>query len=318
MSVPVAGGVRDIGSSTMGYFPTIYASELLYKWYDATYLSEISNTAYAGTIKQQGDTVIIPTTPEITVNTHYRGQALVFEQPSSTEVTLLINKGQSWSFITNRIDDVVTHIKRYAQAWAGDAGEQLKIAIEKDVLSNVYADVNAYNTGTTAGIKTGAINLGAASGNAGLQATKTNILEILTDAAQALDEQSVPRAGRFILLPPWACVLIQKSDLKSASLSGDAQSIMRKAGQGMMFSGDTVADFTVYMSNLLTTGSDGARTCTHCIFGTKIGITFAAQLTENTVKDNPFGFGTLFAGLMVYGYKVVQPKALGDLIIYKG
>ena len=44
MSVPVAGGVRDIGSSTMGYFPTIYASELLYKWYDATYLSEITNT----------------------------------------------------------------------------------------------------------------------------------------------------------------------------------------------------------------------------------------------------------------------------------
>jgi hypothetical protein len=302
----------------MGYFPTIFASELLYKWYDATYLSEITNTSYEGEIKNQGDTVVIPTTPDITVNTHYRGQALIFEQPSSTDVTLLINKGKSWSFITNRIDDVVTHIKDYAQKWGVDAGEQLKVNIETDLLSNVYADVNAYNTGTTAGIKTGGINLGAATGSAGLAATKANILEILTDAAQALDEQSVPRKDRFILLPPWACGLIAKSDLKSASLSGDATSIMRRAGQGMMFSGDTVADFTVYMSNLLTVASDGTRNITHCIFGTKIGITFAAQLTENTVKDNPFGFGTLFAGLMVYGYKVVQPKALGDLIIYKG
>lgn len=36
-----------------------------------------------------------------------------------------------------------------------------------------------------------------------------------------------------------------------------------------------------------------------------------AQLTENEVLPNPNGFGKLHRGLTVYGFEVIQPKALG-------
>jgi hypothetical protein len=78
--------------------------------------------------------------------------------------------------------------------------------------------------------------------------------------------------------------------------------------------------FELFSSNLLATTADGTgNTCWNVIFGTKDGgISFATQLTENERLPNPFGFGTLYRGLQVYGYKVVLSKALGWLYAYLG
>ena len=94
--------------------------------------------------------------------------------------------------------------------WAGDAGEQMKIAIDTDVLANIYSDVTAVNKGATAGFRSGDINLGV-SGTP-LLLTKANVLEFIVDLGTVLDEQNVPETGRWLVLPAWICGLIKKSD----------------------------------------------------------------------------------------------------------
>lgn len=274
-------------------------------------LAAISNTNYEGVISKFGDHVIIRTVPDITINDYVDGQNLVFQQPSSAPVQLDINKGKSWSFVERAVVTAQTDIKNYTEKWTQDASEGMKIAIDTDVLGNIYADASTYNKTATAGYKTAGFNLGA-EGAAGVPLTKGTVLEYIVDCGTVLDEYSVPEIGRFMVIPPWMAGLIQKSDLKDASLSGDGESILRNGRLGK------IAEFTLYKSNLLPTTTDGTRLCTHVMFGIKDALTFATQLVENKVGDNPFGFGTLYKGLQVYGYEVVKPQGLGVLYCYKG
>ena len=309
---PAAAGIRNIGDSTMKYIPTIWSGKMLIKFYTNTVLTDITNTDYEGEIKAQGDQVEIRSLPDITINTHTKGQVLDYEQPVATPVSLLIDQGKSWSFATNYVDDGQTDIKNYTEMWSDVAMRQMKIQIDSDVLGNIYTDVHSSNSGNTAGAISGDIALGV-SGGAAVTLTKSDVLEKIVDCGQVLTEQDVPEEGRWMVIPAWMCSLILKSDLKDASLAGDGTSIMRNGRLGMI---DT---FTLYKSNQLATGTDNAAaTCTFILFGTNHATTFATQITENENLKNPMSFGTLFRGLQVYGFKVIKPEALGVLFAKKG
>jgi len=311
MGYPVAAGTRNIAATTMRYVPVIYSGKLLVKFYARTVIAAITNTDYEGEIKEQGDTVYIRSTPTITIRDHQKGQTLNFEQPSSTPVTLLIDKGKYWAFSTNRVDDKQTDIKKYTERWTEDASKQLKISIDTAFLADVYSDAHASNQGASAGAISGDINLGV-DGGASVQLTKANVLDKIVECGQVLDEQNIPEEGRWMVIPAWMCSILKLSDLKNVNMTGDAVSPLRNGRIGMV---DT---FTLYKSNLLTTTTDGAAAAATCIiFGTNDAMTFATQLIENENMKNPFAFGTLFRGLQVYGYKVVKPEALGWLYAKK-
>lgn len=267
---------------------------------------------YEGEIKDQGDTVFIRTTPDITIRDHRKGQVLVNQQPESAPVTLLIDKGKYWAFATNKVDDAQTDIKNYAETWTDDAAEQLKIEIDTDVLARVPADVDSANKGASAGKISGDIDLGV-DGGVAVALTKANVLEKIVDMGQVLNEQNVPQNGRWIVIPAFMAGLIMKSDLKDASLAGDGTSILRNGRLGM------IAEFMVFMSNNLSTGTDsGSATTTNVLFGTTHGLTFASQLLNNESLPNPNAFGTLFRGLQVFGDKVIKPEAIGVMSAKKG
>lgn len=310
---PTAAGIRNIASTSMRYVPEIWSGKLLVKFYDRTVLNAICNTDYEGEIKKQGDTVWIRTTPTIVIRNHKKGQQLKFDQPESEPLSLLIDKGKSWSFTTNTIDDKQTDIKDYTDRWTDDASKNLKIAIDTDVLGGSYADAHASNQGNAAGIDSADLALGASGAPVGV--TAANVLEYITSFNQVLDEQNAPEEGRWIVAPPWMTRLIKLSDLKDASLAGDGTSMLRNGRIGM------IDGFEIFKSNLLARGTDtvGGNTVnvTNIMFGTKDAITFASQLVENKNTENPFGFGRLFAGLQVYGYETVKPEALGRFYAYK-
>lgn len=309
---PAASGVRNIGSTTMKYIPTIYSGKMLVKFYTNTVFGAIANTDYEGEIKAQGDKVEIRALPDITINTHRKGMTLTYEQPEATAVSLDIDQGKTWSFATNIVEDAQTDIKDYAEKWGDVAQKQMKIQIDSDILGNVYTDAHASNSGASSGAIAGDIELGT-DGGTSVTLAKTDVLEKIVDCGQILDEQDVPEEGRWMVIPAWMSSLILKSDLKDASLAGDGTSILRNGRLGMI---DT---FTLYKSNQLATSTDGASaTCTFILFGTRHGITFASQIVENENLKNPNAFGTLFRGLQVYGYKVVKPEALGVLFAKKG
>jgi len=306
MGFPLAVGQPSFSGI---YIPEIWASKMLVKFYAATGLTEIANTEYEGEIKQRGDTVHISTLPDMQIKDYTVGMELETDKPTPTVVDLLINKGKYFQFASNPVMVKQASVE-YINKWAEDAARQMKIAIERAVLADVYADASAYNKGATAGKISADVNLGTAGSPFAL--TKDNVLDKLFEINQVLDEQDVPAENRWIYMPAWACTLMKGSDLKNASITGDSESLIRKGVIGM------VDKLMIIQSNLLATGTDGGNKVTNAIAGHKSALAFATQLTENQVIDNPKDFGKLHRGLQVYGYKVVKPEAMVHFYIRKG
>jgi hypothetical protein len=305
MATPVAVGVTSMSGS---YIPEIWSLKTLVKFYTATVFGEIANTDYEGEIQKFGDKVQIRIIPDITIRDYNIGQKLIRERPATSKITLDIDKGKYYSMSVNLVEMKQADIA-YVEKWTDDAGEQLKIAIDANILANVYSDAHASNAGATAGYRSSSYNMGVSGTPYGLD--KTNILDFIVDMGSVLDEQDVPEMDRKMVLPTLLCGMIKKSDLKDASLTGDAVSPMRNGRIGML------DRFTVYRSNQIATASSGGETAYEIIACHKSAITFASQLTDQRTIPNPDDFGDLMEGLQVYGYKVIKPEALVHGHVYK-
>jgi len=307
MAYPLSAGVPAQSGT---FIPQLWAGKWLEKFYASSVLTAIANTDYEGMIAQQGDTVNIRTVPDIQIRDYVAGQNLVYERPDSPIVTLNINKGKYFSPV---IDDVIAVQSDLDQmdAWTSDAAEQMKIAVDRDVLGSIPTDsaITTRTKGTTAGAISGNINLGT-TGSA-VTLTKSNIIDKLLDLGQVLDEANIPETGRWVVMPAWAVAMIKKSDLKDASLTGDGSSILRNGRVGM------IDRFTIYMSNLLPPVSDSG-TKFYIMAGHKVGFTFASQITKVETLRAESTFGNILRGLKVYGYKVVKGDAIGLLYVAQG
>jgi len=315
MSVSVTSGYYTSGSTSDAYtgkfIPEIWSGKLQVKFYQTTVLAEITNNDWEGEIKDQGDKVEIRTVPTITINNYTKGQTLSSQVPTNDVIELNIDKGKYFQVVVDDVDDVQSDLK-LMDIFTNDASQQMKIAIDTDVLSGLVAGAAAKNKGATAGQISGDINLGnqAAATPASVQVTKSNVIDKIIDMGQCLDEQNAPEDGRWMLIPAWMGSLIKTSDLKDASITGDSVTPLRNGRLGM------IDRFTLYVSNLLptTTGAtDGTSTGLkgYSVFaGTRDAITFASQITKMESLRSQSTFGNIVRGLNVYGYKVIKSEAL--------
>jgi hypothetical protein len=266
-------------------------------------LAAISNTDYEGEIKAHGDTVNIRTTPELTIRDYEKGMTLTVENPDKQKIQLLIDKGEYFAAVEDDVDKVQSDIV-LMDTWSKDASERMKIKIDTRVLTDILPGISALNKGATAGRISGNINLGTTGTPVAI--TKDNVLDFIVDLGTVLDEANAPEASRFLVIPAKMAGMIKKSDLQDASLSGDAQSIVRNGRLGM------IDRFTVYISHNLNVASGGKFSV---VAGHKMGLTFASQMTEMETIRSESTFGNIIRGLQVYGYKVVKPEALAQGIV---
>lgn len=309
-----AGNGVDSYSGASGFIPEIWSGKLQVKFYKSTVLGEITNNDWEGEIKGQGDKVTIRTIPTITINNYQKGMNLTNQVPTSTPLELNIDKGKYFAVVLDDVDEVQADVK-LMDIFTNDASQQMKIAIDGDVLGAVFADAAAANKGAAAGAISQDINLGATG--APRQVTSANVLDMILDMGQVLDEQNVPEDGRWVVLPAWMASLIKRSDLKQAYLTGDSVTPLRNGKIGM------IDRFTVYISNNLSTandlGSDAAAggagaaadaKAWNIMAGTRDAISFASQITNVETLRAQTTFGNIMRGLNVYGYKVTKPEAL--------
>jgi hypothetical protein len=247
------------------------------------------------------------------------GQKLNKERPISTPTSLAIDQGYYWDVILNDVMDVQSDLN-LLDRWTDEAGRQQKITIETDIFnqwfgyggttSGVMGQVHAYNTGLTAGIKSlGGYNIGAYGSPVTFD--KGNVLDYIVDAESVLSEQNVPNDRMWMIIPVWMAGLIKKSDLKNASITGDSVSVLRNGRIG------EIDMFSLYVSNLLPTTSDGGITCTSIPFGHPFGPSFAAQLTETETLRSHDDFGDEVRGLIIFGAKILKTEAVGVLYGHK-
>lgn len=303
MSFPVAQGRPNYSGN---FIPEIWSGKLIENFYDATVLAAISNTDYEGEIKSMGDTVNIRTIPNINIKTYVKGQSLQVENPDKPKIQLVIDKGEYFACVEDDVDKVQTDVA-LMDMWSKDASEQMKIKVDQRVLTDILPDVAVINKGAAAGRISANINLGTTG--TPLVVTKANVTDFIVDIGTVLDEANCPEGNRFIVIPAKMAGLIKKSDLKDASLSGDATSILRNGRLGM------IDRFTIYMSHNLKLESGGKF---NVVAGHKMGFTFASQMTNMETIRSENTFGNIVRGLQVYGYKVVKPEALAQAVVTLG
>ena len=320
MSIAVSGNYYGAGSGTdsysgaSGFIPEIWSGKLQVKFYRSTVHGEITNNDWEGEIKGFGDKVNIRTIPTITVNNYQKGMNLTNQVPVSTPLELNIDKGKYFAVVLDDVDKVQADVQ-LMDMFTDDASQQMKIAIDGDVLSAAFADAAAANKGVNAGASSGGINLGATG--APRQITSSTVLDMILDMGLCLDEQNVPETGRWVVIPAWMSSLIKRSDLKQAYLTGDSVTPLRNGKLGM------IDRFMVYVSNNLATsadlGADAASggtaanadsTAWNIMAGTRDAISFASQITNVESLRAQSTFGNIMRGLNVYGYKVTKPEAL--------
>jgi len=302
------------------FIPEIWSAKLIEKFYAATVLAAISNTDYEGEIRNHGDVVHIRTKPTITIRDYLAGGDLAVERPSAPKVDLNIDQGKYFNTILDDVMKVQSDINLMS-LWSDDAGQQMKITIDTSVLAGILNGAQATtNRGATAGAISANINLGVTSSGPlsivanSPSAGQVDVLDMILRLGQVLDEQNIPEQGRWIVLPTWAATLIKKSELRQAYMSGDQVTMIRNGRIGM------VDRFTVYVSNLLPAGvAGGLAAGEYAVYaGISHGLTFASQMTNMETLRSERTFGTLMRGLQVYGYKVVDAKALSQAIIVQG
>lgn len=295
-----------------GFIPEIWSGKLVEKFYASTVLAAISNTDYEGEIKTKGDRVKIRTKPTITIHNYDSDGLLGLDRPTGGTVELYIGNGKYFSVVLDDVMEVQSDLNVLSM-WSDDAAQQMKIAVDSDVLDGIYGQMVAQNQGVAAGAISGSLNLGVqgtplavVGRNPGVG--QLELLDVLLRMGQVLDEQNIPEVGRWVVLPAWAGRMIKQSELRQAYLSGDSVSMLRNGRLGM------VDRFTIYISNLLpNNGSDS----THfnagewpIYAGHAHGLTFASQISKVETLRSELTFGQILRGLQVYGYNVVDGRAL--------
>jgi len=322
------GGTGNTLQAT-GFVPEIWSTKLVEKFYQSTVLAAISNTDYEGEIQNHGDRVKIRTKPTITIRPYAADGLLGLDRPSGGSVELYIGTGWYFSLILDDVMEVQSD-PNLLSMWSDDAAQQLKIRVDYDVLSGLVNQAPTTNRGNAAGAVTGNIILGAQGAplsvvgrNPG--AGDIEIIDVLMRLGQVLDEQNIPETGRWVVMPSWAGRMIKQSELRQAYLSGDSVSMLRNGRLGM------VDRFTIYISNLLPSGTatignvlptippnTGVTAPTFnvgewAIFaGHAHGITFASQISKVETLRSELTFGQILRGLQVYGWQVVDGKAVAE------
>lgn len=309
-------GVAPYGTETYKasakFIPDVWSGKMQVKFYVATCLTEVTNNDWEGEIRDTGDAVIIRSIPTITIRTYQKGLNLTTEVPTSTPITLNIDKGKYFAVVLDDVDKVQADVK-LMYAFSDDAGEQMKIQVESDVFANVGALAATANKGNTAGAISASVRLGvtgttnqvylaksAVGVGDGTSTAAKSVVDHIADMGQVLDEQNVPETGRWILIPAIAANRLKKGDFKQVNLTGDDVSPLRNGKIGM------IDRFTVYVSNNLPKSGNEYT----LLAGTRDAISFASQLTKVEKIRSTATFGDILRGLNVYGYQVTKPEAL--------
>ncbi len=337
---PVAPGNPDYSSTgATKYIPSIYSALLVKKFYPQTIFGRISQTDYEGDIKEYGDTVFIRTRAKIETFRYKKGMVLPVQNPESPYISLKIDQGEGFSFAIDKVDEFQSDIKLMNE-WGDDAAAQMKQVLDlncltsmaaagaaaggqsKDTITGYQADSIAYDTYTIAGgaVVAGGttsrgttIAVGTTAGNSlGLSnaavsaATSADIVKQVLFYGRLLDENNAPEAGRFVVFPYWAMQTLKDIGSQFAQVYATGQD------KSPLMTGKIpgIDRFEVYGSNNLPSTTEGGETSA-IMFGCNYATTFATQITESRIIDNPFAFGKMMQGLQVYGSQIIKPALLG-------
>lgn len=169
-------------------------------------------------------------------------------------------------------------------------GYAMTNSIDQHIASSLYTDIPAENQ---IGNDTTPIDI-----------DETNAYKNLIKLSVILDNNNVPRKGRWVVVPCWYEGLL----LKNTSFTRDADKVMRKGYVGEF------AGMSVYKSNNVPNTSNAKY---KVIAGTDDGIYMAIKLLKLESLRMENRFADLVRGLYVCSVKNLRPETMALLICNK-
>ncbi|BDR64427.1 P22 phage major capsid protein family protein [Clostridium tetani] len=265
------------------FIPQIWSARLLANLDKNFVYAGAVNRDYEGEITKFGDTVKINQMGNVTVK-DYKGTIEDPEELTSNQTILTIDQAKYFNF---KVDDVD---KAQANVGLVDKGMARASVAIKDVIDQYIASF----------VKEAKIKIG--STGTPIDVTVSNAYDTLVDLSVKLDENNVPRAGRFAILPAFYLGLLAKDPRFTKEY---------KILENGVVEGATVSGFELRMSNNVPVASGKYS----IMSGTDMAISFAGQVTEIEAYRPEKSFADACKGLYVYGAKVVQSNALACLTV---
>lgn len=289
--------------SVNNFIPQIWAARVLMALQTAHVYGQpgVINRDYEGDIQSDGDTVYINSIGDPTIFTYTKNTDMpAAETLTDARTSMVIDQAKGFNFQIDDVDraqtrpDLMDPAMQRAAYKLADIGDQF---IAGKMAAGASAS-NALGNNTTPLVPT----LGTFTDN-------LNVYNILVDASTKLNQNNVPRDGRFCIIPPWYEGLLRKDQ--------------RFIGQaGVMGPNDVVlngnigraAGFNILVSNNVPTVA-GATTRYQILFGHSMAMTYADQISKTEAYRPQLRFGDAVKGLHLYGGAVIMPVAVGLLTV---
>ena len=297
------------GQTNEFFVPEIFSKKIQNFFRKSSVIEAITNTDYAGEISAFGDTVNIIKEPVITVAAYTRAASTSKQFLTDQELTLVIDKANSFKFIVDDIEERLSHIN-FASVGASSAAYTLKDTMDSEVLSTMFAGVSTSSPEHRLGGDGNGSALASFSANDPLDmgnvSGELSPLKIMARMARLLDDSQVPEEGRWFVAKPE--FYEELADTDSKLMSSDFNQGDGGVRNGLVASGQ-IRGFSMYKSSNVpaTTGSTATGQC----LGGHISSTATAQsiLNIETLRDTDT-FGDIVRGLHVYGRQVLRDDAI--------
>ena len=295
------------GQTNEFFVPEIFSKKIQNFFRKSSVIEAITNTDYAGEISAFGDTVNIIKEPVITVAAYTRAASTSKQFLTDQELTLVIDKANSFKFIVDDIEERLSHIN-FASVGASSAAYTLKDTMDAEVLSAMFAGVSTSSPDHRLGGDGNGSAIASFSANDPLDmgnvSGELSPLKIMARMARLLDDSQVPEEGRWFVAKPE--FYEELADTDSKLMSSDFNQGDGGVRNGLVASGQ-IRGFSMYKSSNVPATTNATGQC----LGGHISSTATAQsiLNIETLRATDT-FGDIVRGLHVYGRQVLRDDAI--------
>lgn len=287
-------------ASTVGSsIPELWASELQVALRKALRYGNCFNRKYEGEIKRQGASVRITTIADVSIGNYSRNTDITLQTLVATDLNLVIDQAKSYGFFWDKLDQTQTATKGIMEEAVSRAAYNMRDTIDSYLASALEAGVASGNT------LPDATSVGSGAGD-------DDPFKILVRLAQTLGQNNVPDdAEKWAVVPYWYAAEL-KIDPRNSSFGTPRNGEMY--GNGLLGL-DRASGLNILVSNNVpTTDSDPQVGQFTVIAGYMDSGTFAEQLVDFAVKDNPYRFGSNCLGMNAYGARITRPYTLASVL----
>lgn len=269
------------------FIPEVWSARLLEAFRKNLVYVNLLNRNYEGEISEYGDTVRINSLNDVTVKKYTKGTDIDDpEELTTQEQTLIIDQANYFNMKINDVDRVQARADLMDTAMTS-ASYGLSDKADQYVASLLKSGTGGTEFKTIIG-----------EDSAPITVTKDNAYEIMVYMRTAMDKLNIPKAGRWIVMPPEfeGFMLLDPRFAYNSDVSNDRLvngSVARAAG------------LDIYISNNVP-NEDGSKY--KIVASTNACGTYADQILKTEAYRREKGFDDGVKGLHVYGAKILRPE----------